>query len=79
MTPDPVPEAMTCVALRERIEQMTNARVSVRSPVVTSSGRWKALAHGGSSGLRGCSGDTESDALRRLLASVEAEPEVPRA
>jgi hypothetical protein len=64
-------------ALVARIEAMTNASVSTRPPVITRSGRWKALAHGGSCGLRGVEADTELAALERLLASVVSEPGIP--
>jgi hypothetical protein len=64
-------------ALVAQIEAMTNARVSTRSPILSSRNVWKALAHGGSCGLRGCSGATEIEALERLLASVQDESGIP--
>jgi hypothetical protein len=64
-------------ALVAQIEAMTNASVSTRPPILSSRHVWKALAHGGSSGLRVCSGTTEIEALERLLASVQDEPGIP--
>jgi hypothetical protein len=64
-------------ALVAQIEAMTNASVSTRPPILSSRNVWKALAHGGSCGLRGCSGATENEALECLLASVQDEPGIP--